>query len=61
MKEISWRQKSRALWLQAGDRNTKFFHKVANMHRKFNSMSTIVVDGVRYDTLSDIKSAIFGW
>jgi len=59
LKEISWRQKSRALWLHAGDRNTKFFHRVANVHRKLNSISTIEVDGIRYDSLSAMKSAIF--
>ena len=59
MEEISWRQKSRALWLQAGDRNTKFFHRTANMHRRFNSLSTIEVDRVCYDTLQEMKSTIW--
>ena len=58
--EISWRQKSRVLWLQARDRNTKFFHRVVNMHREFNSLSTIEVEGVLYDALPAMKSAIFG-
>ena len=59
--EISWRQKSRALWLQAGDRNTKYFHRIASLHRKFNSLSTIEVEGTRYDTLPAMKDAIFGF
>ncbi|RVX07796.1 putative ribonuclease H protein [Vitis vinifera] len=34
MEEISWRQKSREVWLSEGDRNNKFFHKMANAHRR---------------------------
>jgi len=61
MHEISWRQKSRALWLRVGDRNTRFFHRVANFRRKFNSMSFVIVDGNRFEDCDEIKSSIHGF
>jgi len=61
MEEISWRQKSRALWLREGDRNTKFFHRTANLHRKFNFMSAVVVDGTRLETADNMKSSAHGF
>ena len=46
LEEISWRQKSRVLCVREGDRNTKFFHRIANSHRRVNSIDRLMVDGV---------------
>lgn len=35
-REETWRLRSKAIWLQAGDGNTKFFHKFANGRKSSN-------------------------
>lgn len=36
LEEVCFRQKSGCLWLKDGDWNTKFFHRMANAHRRVN-------------------------
>ena len=43
------RKKSRMLCIKEGDNNTKFFHKMANSHRRYNHLSFLEVDGVIYE------------
>ena len=45
LEEASWRQKSREIWLKEGDRNTGFFHKMANSHRRRNAINKIKING----------------
>lgn len=40
--EISCRQKSRAIWLREGDNNMKFFHGLANSHRRSNFITLLL-------------------
>lgn len=39
--ETMWRQRSRAVWLMEGDKNTNFFHGKANQRRKTNEIQKL--------------------
>jgi hypothetical protein len=39
--ELWWSQRSRVLWLQNGDKNTKYFHMKANIWRRKNRIEAI--------------------
>jgi hypothetical protein len=56
--ELNWRQKSRALWLKERDKNTKFFHRVANSHRKFNQVNSLKINGEISKNLAEIQEHI---
>ena len=46
LEEICWRQKSRVHCVREGDKNTKIFHRIANSHRRLNSIDRLMVGGV---------------
>jgi len=56
--ESKWRQKSRVLWLKQGDNNTKFFQRMANAHRQYNTIDRLMVRGVEIVEPGDIKVAM---
>ncbi|XP_074271510.1 uncharacterized protein LOC141595441 [Silene latifolia] len=42
--ETFWRQRSRAMWLKDGDKNTSFFHRRATQRKEKNHIAKIVTD-----------------
>jgi hypothetical protein len=56
--EIQWRQKSRALWLKERDRNTWFFHKVADSHHRYNRVEALRINGSLTYNSVEIKKHI---
>eukprot|EP00253_Pinus_taeda_P026957 PITA_26957 len=56
-REASWRLRSRAIWLQEGDENTKFFHRFANGRKAINTIWELQNDqGQQVHTLGEIAA-----
>ena len=58
MEEISWRQKSREIWLKEGDRNIGLFHKMANSCRKRNNIDRIHIGGDWLNGIEEVRTGI---
>ncbi|MCH79708.1 ribonuclease H protein, partial [Trifolium medium] len=59
--EMWWGQRSRALWLQHGDKNTKYFHMKANIRRTKNAIEEIKdSQGHVYHDESKIEQVVQG-
>ena len=48
------------MWLREGDRNTSFFHKMANSHRRRNCLSKIKINGTWLTKEQEIKGDVVG-
>ncbi|CAN1257445.1 Transposon TX1 uncharacterized 149 kDa protein [Linum perenne] len=57
LKEISWKQKSREKWLRLGDKNTKYFHQIANFNRRRNHLDGLFVDGIQMNGQRRVAAA----
>uniref|UniRef100_A0A803PS58 Reverse transcriptase domain-containing protein n=1 Tax=Cannabis sativa TaxID=3483 RepID=A0A803PS58_CANSA len=57
--EIYWQQRSRVDWLNAGDRNTKFFHAKASARKSNNTIKFLQLDnGTRVSAKHEMTAAI---
>lgn len=59
--EVCWRQKFGVQWLKEGNKNTKFFHRVANANKVANQIRIIFIDSVLIEDKGAIKDGIVGF
>jgi len=57
LEEVCWRQKSRVRWLKEGDKCTKFFHSIANLNRRYNSIDSLLIGDSISSTPAEIGDA----
>ena len=58
LEEALWRQKFREMWLKEGDRNTRFFHQMANAYRRRNQLTRVKVNGRWFTEENEIKEEV---
>ncbi|RVW52500.1 putative serine/threonine protein kinase IREH1 [Vitis vinifera] len=58
MEEVHWKQKSRELWLKERNRNTGYFHHMANAHRRNNSLDRITINGELLTEDQEVRDGI---
>lgn len=56
--EIAWRQRSRIQWLKHGDKNTKYFHRMATTHKRIKLIEKLEVNGRELTDTDEIKTEI---
>ena len=49
---------SRELWLKEGDKNTGFFHRMTNAHRRNNSMEKIKINGRWLEEEQEVREGV---
>ena len=58
LEEVHWRQKSREIWLKEDDRNTGFFHRMVNSHRRGNHIIKMKINENWVTKDADLKRGI---
>ncbi|GLU10723.1 hypothetical protein SLE2022_275090 [Rubroshorea leprosula] len=60
--EIMWRQRSRDIWIQEGDRNTRFFHRRATKRKDRNRVEKLMKDtGEWTSSFGEVKVVVTGY
>ena len=58
MKNFFWRQRSRIQWIKNGDKNTKYFHRMATTNKRINTIESLKINGELSSEPAEIKNSM---